>query len=305
MGAAAAVDNGRLLPPGLGIGWRPGLAGPIARLDGLSFVEVVAENLHDHGAGIEVPASLRELIKGGITAVAHGISLSLGSAGEVDPARLAQLRSVGEAINAPLVSEHLAFVRSVGEVPAGAPHADLLEAGHLLPVPRNRDSLLVLTANVRQARAGLDVPLALEPIAALAEWPENAMTEGQFLSELLDRTGALLVLDVANVYANAVNNGHDPLDALLEFPLERIAYCHIAGGQVLDGLYQDTHQEPVPQEVLELARELVRVAGPLPLMLERDGNFPPEPVFFAELDGIADAAGIPRVTPPAGPRSAG
>lgn len=305
VGAAAAVDNGGLLPPGLGIGWRPALGGPIARLAGLSFVEVVAENLHDHGSGIEVPASLQELIDGGITAVAHGISLSLGSAAEVDPARLAHLRSVGEAINAPLVSEHVAFVRSGGEVPAGAPHADLLEAGHLLPVPRNQDSLLVLAANVRQALAGLDVPLALEPIAALAEWPDNVMTEGQFLSELLDRTGALLVLDVANVYANAVNNGRDPLAALLEFPLERIAYCHIAGGQVLDGLYQDTHQEPVPQEVLELASELLRVAGALPLMLERDGNFPPEPVLFAELDDIADAAGMPRVTPSAAPRRAG
>jgi uncharacterized protein (UPF0276 family) len=66
---------------------------------------------------------------------------------------------------------------------------------------------------------------------------------------------------------------------------------------VLDGLYQDTHQEPVPREVLELAAELVRVTGPLPVMLERDGNFPPEQVFFSELDAIADAAGMPRVTP--------
>jgi hypothetical protein len=99
-----------------------------------------------------------------------------------------------------------------------------------------------------------------------------------------------------------VNNRCDPLAALLEFPLERIAYCHIAGGAVLDGLYQDTHQEPVPREVLELAAELVSITGPLPLMLERDGNFPPEPVFFAELDAIADAAGLPRVTPVAGAR---
>ena len=299
------MASGRLLTPGLGIGWRPGLAGPIERLAGLSFVEVVAENLHDHGSGIDVPAPLQELIDGGLTAVAHGISLSLGSAAEVDQTRLAHLRRAGEAINAPLVSEHIAFVRSGGQVPAGAPHSDLLEAGHLLPVPRNRDSLLVLTANVRQAQAGLDVPLALEPIAALAEWPDNTMTEGQFLSELLDRTGALLVLDVANVYANALNNGRDPLTALREFPLERIAYCHIAGGLLLDGLYQDTHQEPVPPEVLDLAAELLRVSGPLPLMLERDGNFPPEPVFFAELDAIADAAGLPRVTPAAGTPAAG
>ncbi len=304
MAAEAAVAEPSRLSPGLGIGWRPSLAGPIRRLAGLSFLEVVAENLHDHGQGLDVPAALQEMLDGGSTAVAHGISLSLGSATEVDQERLSHLRRVGEAIGAPLVSEHIAFVRSGSPVPAGAPHADLLEAGHLLPVPRNGESLLVLAANVRRAQAGLDVPLALEPIAAIVEWPDNTMSEGQFLTELLDRTGALLVLDVANVYANAVNSGRDPLAALLEFPLERIAYCHVAGGQVLDGLYQDTHHEPVPREVLELAAELISVAGPLPLMLERDGNFPPEAVFFAELDGIADATGLPRVTPASAARAA-
>ncbi|WP_267277557.1 DUF692 domain-containing protein [Arthrobacter sp. CDRTa11] len=295
--AAVVVVEAGLLQPGLGIGWRSSLAESIGRLNGLSFVEVVAENLHDHGSGIDVPPDLQQLVDGGSTAVAHGISLSLGSAAEVDQSRLAHLRRVGEAIRAPLVSEHIAFVRAGSPAPPGAPHADMLEAGHLLPVPRSLDSLLVLTANIRQAVDGLEVPLALEPIAALAEWPDNTMTEGQFLTELLERTDALLVLDVANVYANAVNHGRDPLAALLEFPLERIAYCHIAGGSVMDGLYQDTHQDPVPREVLELGGELLQSTGPVPLMLERDGKFPPEAVFFAELDAIADAAGLPRVTP--------
>ena len=244
-----------------------------------------------------MPAALQRLIDGGLTAVAHGISLSLGSAGNVDQDRLARLRRAGEAVGAPLVSEHIAFVRS--GLPSGgdSPHSDVLEAGHLLPVPRTRESLLVLTANVRQAQDGLDVPLALEPIAALAEWPEAAMSEGQFLAELLERTGALLVLDVANIYANAINHGRDPLPDLLEFPLERIAYCHIAGGRILDGMYQDTHEDAVPPEVLDLAAELLKVTGPLPLMLERDGNFPPEAALFAELDAIADATGLDRVTP--------
>jgi uncharacterized protein (UPF0276 family) len=286
-----------MLTPGLGIGWRPGLAAPIHRLRGLSFCEVVAENLIDHGDRIEVPSELQALIDGGLTAVAHGISLSLGSAEELDRGRLSRLRRVGEAISAPLVSEHIAFVRSGTPAPSGAPHADVLEAGHLLPVPRTRESLLVVADNVRQALDGLEVPLALEPIAALVEWPDAEMSEGEFLAELLDRTGALLVLDVANVYANAVNLGRDPLADLLEFPLERIAYCHIAGGRILDGMYQDTHEDTVPVEVADLAAELIKIVGPIPLMLERDGNFPPEAALFAELDALATATGLRRITP--------
>jgi len=65
-------------------------------------------------------------------------------------------------VDAPLVSEHVAFVRAGG-----------LEAGHLLPVPRSSEALEVLTAHVRTVQAELDVPLALEPIATLFDWPDD------------------------------------------------------------------------------------------------------------------------------------
>ena len=65
-------------------------------------------------------------------------------------------------MDAPLVSEHVAFVRAGG-----------LEAGHLLPVPRSSEALEVLTAHVRTVQAELDVPLALEPIATLFDWPDD------------------------------------------------------------------------------------------------------------------------------------
>jgi hypothetical protein len=58
----------------------------------------------------------------------------------------------------------------------------------------------VLTENVLTAQAALPVPLAMENIAALISWPENEMTEGEFLAQLVDRTGVLLLADVANLY---------------------------------------------------------------------------------------------------------
>jgi len=41
---------------------------------------------------------------------------------------------------------------------------------------------------VRQVQAELLVPLALEPIAARFDWPDNQYTEGEFLTALLERT---------------------------------------------------------------------------------------------------------------------
>ena len=186
---------------------------------------------------------------------------------------------------APLVSEHIAFVRAGG-----------IEAGHLLPVPRTRDAVAAIVDNVRRTQADLPVPLALEPIAALFDWPDDELTEAEFLTEILDRTGAGLLLDVANVYANARNRHEDPLSLLDRLPLERIAYVHVAGGAEHDGLYHDTHTDAVPTEVLDLVRELCARHRPPAVMLERDGDYPPAAQLRAELDAIADAAGFARIT---------
>ncbi|MDX6743177.1 DUF692 domain-containing protein [Actinocorallia sp. A-T 12471] len=268
--------------PGVGIGWRPEIADFVDGLGGLAFTEVIAESLHHPDARL---LALRDR---GVPVVPHGVRLSLGGAEAVDPARVTHLAHAAELVGAPLVSEHVAFVRAGG-----------LEAGHLLPVPRSRAALDALVRNVRATTAELGVPLALEPIAALFDWPDDDYTEGDFLTELLDRTGALLLLDVANVYANARNRGQDPVKVLESFPLERVAYCHVAGGSEREGMYHDTHTDPVPAEVLALVGEAERRCPPcgrLGYLLERDGSYPPPSVLAAELDAIADAARLPRVT---------
>ncbi|RAN94308.1 UPF0276 protein [Micromonospora noduli] len=269
-------------PFGVGIGWRPEIAGFVAELPGLRFVEVVAEGVPASGP---LPPGLTQLQDRAVTVVPHGVRLSLGGAEPVDPARVAHLAAVAQRLDAPLVSEHIAFVRAGG-----------LEAGHLLPLPRSREAVDAVCANVARAQAELPVPIALEPIAALLDWPDDELTEADFLTEILDRTGALLLLDVANVHANARNRGADPLALLDRLPLERVAYAHVAGGAEHGGFYHDTHTDPVPAAVLELVGALCARRRPPALLLERDGHYPPAAELRAELDALASAAGFPAVT---------
>ena len=133
------------------------------------------------------------------------------------------------------------------------------------------------------------MPLALENIASLFEWPGAEMDEAAFLTEALERTESLLLLDVENVYANARNHGWDAVRFLNAIPLERIAYVHVAGGVERGGLYHDSHAHRVPPAVLDLLEELcARVAVP-GVLLERDDCFPCEEELNAELDAIAAA----------------
>ncbi|MFE8914166.1 DUF692 domain-containing protein [Streptomyces globisporus] len=275
---------------GIGIGWRPEIAAEVESLSGIDWVEAVAENLcADH-----LPDSLVRLRERGVTVVPHGVALGLGGADRPDPDRLAGLAARAELLGAPLVSEHIAFVRAGGPL-AASPR---LEAGHLLPVPRTWDALDVLCENVRIAQDSLPVPLALENIAALISWPDEELTEGQFLAELVERTGVRLLIDVANLHTNHVNLGQDPAKALDELPVEAIAYVHVAGGVEKNGVWHDTHAHPVSEPVLEVLAELRSRVDPPGVLLERDDAFPPGAELAGELDAIR--ATLRKAAPSAG-----
>jgi uncharacterized protein (UPF0276 family) len=259
---------------GYGIGWRPQIDLTVERLPGVDFAEVVAENLDPR----RLPASLAVLRAAGKPVVPHGVSLSLGGAERPDRARLAHLAACAEALKSPLVSEHIAFTR-----------AGDLDAGHLLPVPRTREALAVIAENVRIAQDQLPVPLALENIAPLFGWPADELTEGEFLTELAARTGALLLVDVANLHTARVNLGTEPRQVLDALPLERLGYVHVAGGIERDGVWHDTHTHPLTEPVLDLLADLAARARLPGVLLERDGDYPPDAELAAELTAIRAA----------------
>ncbi|MEV6168925.1 DUF692 domain-containing protein [Streptomyces sp. NPDC051954] len=273
---------------GTGIGWRPEIADAVERMPGIDWVEAVAENVCPG----HLPESLLRLRERGVTVVPHGVSLGLGGADRPDGSRLTALAERAEALGSPLVTEHIAFVRAGGPLTA----SPRLEAGHLLPVPRTRDSLDVLCENIRIAQDALPVPLAVENIAALIAWPGEEMTEGQFLYDLADRTGVRLLIDVANLHTNHVNRAEDPAKALAELPLEAIAYVHVAGGFARDGVWHDSHAHPVPAEVLDILTDLASRVSPPGVLLERDENFPEPAELERELAAIQGALEKGRTT---------
>jgi len=267
--------NGSTFQLGLGIGWRPQIALAIDRIPDLGFVEITAENF-PRGA---VPPAIDRLRERGLAVIPHGISLSLGGAEPIDRDRVRALADLARRVNAPFVSEHIAFVRAGG-----------MEAGHLLPVPRTRAGLEATIENVKIARDLLaPLPLALENISTLFDWPNAEMSEADFVTEILDRTDSLLLLDIANIWANAKNLGGDPVELLRQLPLGRIAYCHVGGGEEHNGVYHDSHAAAVPEGVFELVTELCAITDPPGVMIERDDDFPPAAVIEAELDRLAQA----------------
>ena len=263
-GAAAAVES----RDRFGLGWRPELAaGILAHLAQIDLIEVIAEEYFDAPR-----RDLRALqtLAAQVGIVLHGVSLGLASTVPVEPRRLDRIARLIEATGAESWSEHLAFVRGGG-----------IEIGHLAAPPRNEALVEGACRNLERAVQIVGCAPQVENIATLVVPPASRLDEAEWIERIVCGAGVRLLLDLHNLYANAVNFGDDPHTFLRRLPLERVASVHLSGGHWINGpkgarRLLDDHLHDVPEEVFALLRELGRLAPqPLTVIVERDGHYPP------------------------------
>jgi uncharacterized protein (UPF0276 family) len=279
--------RGQLTRDRFGLGWRAELAaGILTHLDRIDVVEIIAE---DHfRAGRTGLRALRALAMQ-VPVLLHGVSLGLASTVAVDDARLDRMARLVEATGAEAWSEHLAFVRGGG-----------IEIGHLAAPPRSEASAAGAVANLRRATERVGSAPLLENIATLVDPPASTLDEADWTARIVDDGDAKLLLDLHNLYANAVNFGEEPLALLRRFPLERVRAVHLSGGVWIEGPRKarrllDDHLHDVPAEVLALLRALGAAAPqPLTVILERDGRYPPMARLLEQLDAARQALGEGR-----------
>ena len=256
----------------VGLGWRAPLAASLfAHLDAIDVVEVIADDYFK--ASARVLRSMRSLGRE-VPMILHGVALGMASVAPVTNKRADRLAKVVNALEPAAWSEHLAFVRG------GA-----YEIGHLAAPPRNLVTVEGAVNNIARVRAIVGADPALENVATLVDPPDSSMSEPDWVTAVVAGSSSPLLLDLHNLYANAVNFGHDPREYLLRFPLDRVRMVHISGGHWIEldsseyGLSSrrllDDHVHDVPDAVFCLLRELgQRCPQPLTVILERDGHYP-------------------------------
>jgi uncharacterized protein (UPF0276 family) len=116
----------------------------------------------------------------------------------------------------------------------------------------------------------------------------HSFSETDFLRELVARTGCALLLDLNNVWISARNLHTEPAAYLAAYPLASVAEIHLAGytadPQLGESLLIDSHDQPVSEAVWALHRQVLAVTGPIPTLIERDGNLPSFDELLAERD---------------------
>jgi uncharacterized protein (UPF0276 family) len=259
---------------GAGLGLRRGLLADIATMDDLAvdFLEVAPENWI--GVGGRFGRQFRAVTER-FPLVCHGLSLSLGSPAPLDTAFLRQVRDFLDLHGVRCYTEHLSYCSD--------------DQGHLydlMPIPFTEGAVHHVAGRIRQTQDILGRRIGVEHVSYYAA-PGQELSELEFVNAVLAEADCDLLLDVNNIYVNAINFGYDPYEFLRGIDGARTVYVHVAGHyEEAEDLRVDTHGSAVIEPVWDLLAAAYETWGVLPTLLERDFNFPPLPELLGEVERI-------------------
>jgi uncharacterized protein (UPF0276 family) len=239
----------------------------------IGWFEVHAENYMGAGGP---PHHYLERVRALYPLSLHGVGLSIGAARPLDKQHLARLKVLVDRYQPALFSEHLAW----------STH-DEVYLSDLLPLPYTEETLAHVTRHVDEVQTALGRQILIENPSTYLRFDENDMDEIAFLTQLAERTGCGLLLDVNNVHVSATNHDYDAAAYIDTFPVEHVGEIHLAGyaeGEDESGapLLIAAHDRSVLDPVWELYRRAVLRSGAKPTLIEWDNDVPSWPVLFAE-----------------------
>ncbi|PIR23307.1 MAG: hypothetical protein COV44_03570 [Deltaproteobacteria bacterium CG11_big_fil_rev_8_21_14_0_20_45_16] len=224
------------------------------------WFEILADNFLNRS-----PRQLRDLeqIRSDYPIVFHCVGMNLGSASPVDKSYLKQVKVFSEAFKPEWISDHLCWTEINGHF-----HHDLL------PLPYTSKIISHVTDRIKTIQDFLGQEILIENISSYIRFKETEMNEWDFFKEVSVRSGALLLLDINNIYVNSVNHGFKPEDYLNHIPRNRVRQMHLAGFEKQNEVLIDTHGHSVAPVVWNLYEKALEMLGSLPTCLERDNNLP-------------------------------
>lgn len=188
---------------------------------------------------------------------AHGVEFSLLSA-RLEPRQerwLEQLRDEVAGRSYQHLSEHYGFM-TAGRFTNGTP----------LPHPFTDAAVALGRERIQMLREVSGLEVGLENLA-FAFGARDVEDQPAFVEALLEPSDGFLLLDVHNLYCQAVNYGFDPIELMERYPLSRVRELHVAGGQLAypasdpegRAFRRDGHDDVVPDGAFGLVeRALTR-----------------------------------------------
>lgn len=245
---------------GIGIGLRTAHYEAIFRDEPqIEWFEIISENFMDvGGAPLE---NLKKIVER-YTVVQHGVALAIGSPDPLNFSYLKKLKALTRLTKTPWVSDHLCWGK--------------LEGAHfhdLLPLPYTKEVIDHVVERAKIVQDYLELPFALENLSSYVAFVEDQMPEWEFYTEIVEKAGIFMMLDVNNIYVSSRNHGFDPFEYTKHIPFEKVIQIHVAGHTDHGDYVLDTHNDYVREEVWRLYQEVWPKTDFAATLLEWDDDF--------------------------------
>lgn len=206
----------------------------------------------------------------------HGVGLSIGGHDDLNKDHLQRLKDLVDRYEPGRFSEHLAW----------STHTDIFY-NDLLPLPYTDETLGKVCEHIDEVQTTVGRTMLLENPATYVVFENSTYEEIDFIKEIIKRTGCQLLLDVNNVYVSCTNHKRDPHKYIENFPVEYVGEIHLAGhtedtDDAGERLLIDTHDDHVIEDVWNLYEFTLSRRGPVPTLIEWDGNIPDWDTLHAE-----------------------
>lgn len=241
---------------GVGINFRSEIADEIVNCKNLlDFIEIGTERFFVSDNNIHLNQLISEM-----PVVLHGLTLSIGTyKNEIDSIYQSNLTKVLKKLPCKWFSEHIAIT-----------HVDGIEIRSLMPVEFTDARIENIVGKVKKIQSFTNIPFLLENITYYYNMPNCEMNELYFINEIINKADCGLLLDINNLYVNAVNHNYDPYDFISKLPLERIVEVHLAGCNYMHGMLIDTHASSIKNEVISLFEYVCKKTSLNGVVIERD-----------------------------------
>lgn len=237
----------------------------------IDWLEVHSENYFGAGVDLDVLTTLRA----DYPISMHGVGLGIGSAQGYDLRHTEKIKQLAQRIEPVLISEHLCWGAVAGR-----------HLNDLLPMPLIHSALELICQRIDHLQSMLKQRILLENVSSYVRFACDEMTETEFLTRLVQRTGCGILLDINNLYVNEVNHAESAqqaLTTLLQLPVDSIGEIHLAGHLVTDTGLVDHHGCQVDPAVWALYQQARRLFGAhIPTLIEWDTDIPALNVLLAE-----------------------
>ena len=245
----------------------------------LDFIQIHPEHLLQEKGG-----TYREhldILRHHYQVILHGFGLSIGSSGPLDKEYLLLIKNLLKEHPEAVFSDHFSW--------------SSLSKHHfhdLIPLIQSDETVQYMVERIDEAQEAIGAPILLENISSYMRYKESEMSEIQFINEITKRSGCFVLLDVNNIWANAMNFGENPWETLSQINADSIKGYHLAGcteEQKGNGkVYIDYHGEAVHDEVWDLYKQCLEKYGAWPTLLEWENNIPPLTRTLQEVEKISD-----------------